>query len=59
MNKKSWTITIEEAEDGSGDIVLPFPKDFLEEVGWKENDTIDWIDNKDGSWSLQKIDKSV
>ena len=50
-----WTITVEEADDGSGDLILPFPQDFLESAGWKEGDTLDWNDNGDGSWSLTKV----
>jgi hypothetical protein len=50
----SWTVTLEEAEDGSGDLVLPLPQDMLELQGWQEGDTLEWIDNKDGSWSIQK-----
>jgi hypothetical protein len=52
--KTSWTVTLEEADDGSGDIVLPFPQDFLDLQGWAEGDTLEWIDNEDGSWSIQK-----
>jgi hypothetical protein len=52
----SWTVTLEEADDGSGDIVLPFPQDFLDLQGWKEGDTLDWKDNKDGSWTLSKVE---
>jgi bifunctional DNA-binding transcriptional regulator/antitoxin component of YhaV-PrlF toxin-antitoxin module len=51
---KSWVITVEEADDGSGDLVLPLPEDLLEGAGWKEGDTLEWIDNKNGSWSLKK-----
>jgi hypothetical protein len=51
---KSWTIKVEDAEDGSGDLILPFPEDLLESAGWKEGDTLEWIDNKDGSWILKK-----
>jgi len=58
MTRKSWTITVEE-DPATGDAILPFPEDFLEEAGWAEGDTLEWTDNKDGSWSLQKIDKSV
>jgi len=50
-----WTITVEEADDGSGDLVLPFPEDLLKQAGWKEGDTLDWQDNGDGSWSLTKV----
>lgn len=54
-NMTQWTITVEEADDGSGDLILPFPQDFLESAGWKEGDTLDWNDNGDGSWSLTKV----
>ena len=50
-----WTVTVEEAEDGSGDLVMPLPAEMLQMQGWKEGDTLEWIDNKDGSWSLQKV----
>ena len=50
----TWTITLEEADDGSGDLVMPLPPELLESAGWKEGDVLDWIDNKDGSWSLSK-----
>ena len=56
MNKTQWTIKVEDAEDGSGDLVLPFPDDLLESAGWKEGDTLEWIDNKDGTWILKKKD---
>jgi bifunctional DNA-binding transcriptional regulator/antitoxin component of YhaV-PrlF toxin-antitoxin module len=51
----SWTVTVEEAEDGSGDLVLPLPQELLDVVGWKETDTLEWINNDDGSWAIQKI----
>lgn len=53
MNK-NWTITLEDADDGSGDLVLPLPEDLMEGAGWKEGDTLEWIDNKDGTWTLRK-----
>jgi hypothetical protein len=55
--KTSWTVTLEEAEDGSGDLVMPLPQDFLDQQGWKEGDTLDWKDNEDGSWTLSKVEK--
>jgi hypothetical protein len=55
MNKPTqWTITLEEADDGSGDLVMPLSEDLLEGAGWKEGDTLEWIDNKDGTWTLRK-----
>lgn len=49
-----WTVTVEEDPE-TGDIVLPLPQDMLDQVGWVEGDTLDWIDNKDGTWSIQKV----
>ena len=49
MNK-TWTLTVE--DNG----ILTFPLDLIKETGWKEGDTVTWIDNKDGSWSLIKED---
>lgn len=50
---KSWTITLEEDPE-TGDLILPFTDEILKELGWQEGDTLEWIDNKDGSWSLVK-----
>jgi len=53
----SWIVTLVEAEDGSGDLVMPLPQDFLDQQGWREGDTLDWKDNEDGSWTLSKVEK--
>ena len=53
MTPKTWTITLEEDPE-TGDLILPFTNEMLEGVGWKEGDVLEWIDNKDGSWSLVK-----
>ena len=50
-----WSITVEEDPE-NGDLILPFTDEILSEVGWKTGDTIEWIDNKDGSWTLRKKD---
>jgi hypothetical protein len=53
MTTKSWTLTIEQDPD-TGDLVLPFTDEILAELGWKDGDVLDWVDNRDGSWSLVK-----
>jgi hypothetical protein len=45
-------ITLE--SDDKGNLVLPLSDDILKEVGWETGDVIDWIDNKDGSWTMKK-----
>jgi len=42
------TLTID--NDG----ILTFPDEVLKEIGWKEGDVLQWIDNQDGSWTLTK-----
>ena len=55
MNEnKSWIITVETADDGSGDLVLPLTDEIMESAGWKTGDTLIWTDLKNGSWSLKK-----
>ena len=49
-----WTVTLEEDPD-TGDLIMPIPQEVLDLQGWGEGDTLEWIDNKDGSWSIQKV----
>ena len=53
MTAKSWTLTVEQDPE-TGDLVLPFTKEILDELKWKEGDILEWVDNQDGSWSLVK-----
>lgn len=53
MNK-FWTITTEENPE-TGEIILPLPNDLLEQQGWKEGDTLEWVENSDGSWLIKKL----
>jgi len=52
MNK-TWTLEVKEDPE-NGDAILEFPDDLMEEAGWKEGDTLEWIDNKDGSYTMKK-----
>ena len=55
MANKTWTINLEEDPE-TGDLILPLNDDILEGTGWKTGDNIEWIDNKDGSWTMKKIE---
>jgi bifunctional DNA-binding transcriptional regulator/antitoxin component of YhaV-PrlF toxin-antitoxin module len=52
MENKTWTLNVEENEDGDQYITLP--EEVLQQLNLKEGDTVEWIDNKDGSWTLVK-----
>lgn len=55
-NQDAWTLTVDEDPE-TGEAVLQFPPDLLEKAGWQEGDILEWKDNKDGSWSLEKVQK--
>lgn len=54
---QNWTLNVEEDPE-TGDAMLTFPPDLLEKAGWKEGDTLEWIDRKDGSWELKKKEET-
>ena len=55
---KTWTLEVKEDPD-SGDSILEFPPDMLEETGWKEGDILEWKDLGNGTWSLTKQQPDV
>jgi len=48
-----WTLTIEEDPE-TGDIMIPFPEDFLTTVGWETGDIINWTQGENDAWILTK-----
>ena len=48
---QKYTLEVQENEGGA---FVVFPDDAMEQLGWKEGDSINWQDNGDGSWSLTK-----
>ena len=49
----SWTKTIKEDPE-TGDLFIDI-KEACEILGWEEGDTLEWSNNGDGSWSIQKV----
>lgn len=40
-----------------GNFYIPLPDDMLADIaalGWTTNDDLEWIDNKDGSFTIKK-----
>jgi hypothetical protein len=54
--KKTWTVIIEEDAE-TGDVILPFPQDMLDEVGWQPGDNLKWVDRGDGTWEIRKVEE--
>ena len=38
----------------TGDLILPLNDEIFSETGWEIGDTLEWVDQKDGSWVLRK-----
>jgi hypothetical protein len=45
---KKWIIPVDD------DYNITFPEDLLEQTGWKEGDTLQWIDQGDGLFKMIK-----
>jgi len=43
-----------EDPDNPGELFLDLGTELCAELGWQVGDTLEWIDNKDGTWLLQK-----
>ena len=60
MKVKPMSRIIELDEDPvTGELILPLPDDLLAEVGWNTGDTINFADNKDGSWTMSKVEEAT
>lgn len=46
------TLTVDK-DPQSGDLYLQLTDDLMEEMGWTVGDTLQWIENEDGTWSLR------
>ena len=44
--------------DSDGELILQFPDDMMEELGWEVGDSLVWEQLDDGKWSLRKVENS-
>lgn len=54
MTRYSFIRTIVEDPEHPGEMLLDLGDELCEHLGWKPGDELDWIDNKDGTWTLRK-----
>ena len=53
MTRYSCITTILEDPDHPGEMLLDIGE-ACKELGWEEGAIIEWIDNKDGTWTLKR-----
>ena len=49
-----WQLPVE-IDETSGEYYIQFPDDLMEAANIKENDTVEWVDQGDGSYLLKKV----
>jgi hypothetical protein len=47
------TVQVIEDPNNPEELLLDLGTELCEELGWKVGDTIQWIDNKDGTWQIK------
>lgn len=54
--ESNTTFTLEVQQDEkTGDYYITPPEGMLKSLGWGPGDKIDWLDNKDGTFTLIKV----
>ena len=48
-----WTINTVKDPD-TEELLLDLGLELCEQLGWQPGDEVEWIDNKDGTWTIQK-----
>jgi hypothetical protein len=61
-NIKKWVLPVEEVENGDTgeqEYFITFPDDLLEAADLKEGDSVEYLDQGDGSYVLTKVQKEM
>ena len=54
-----WTVTCQDAADGTGDMIVPLPGDLLSQMGLVIGDTLTVEKQPDGSLTLTNISQAT
>lgn len=53
IDETSCIITVQKDEE-TQDLYIEFPVETIAKLNWSEGDIIEWTENSNGSWTLQK-----
>lgn len=56
LDGNTWQVTVQEDSE-TKELFVELPPELLSQMGWVEDDVLEWIDQKDGSFILEKVDK--
>ena len=54
--KKTGSLLVQ-TDPETGELYLELPQGMLNRLGWAEDDELEWIENKDGTWQIKKVEK--
>ena len=54
MTRYEFARMIVEDPENPGELVIDLGNELCEHLGWKPGDEVEWIDNKDGTWTIRK-----
>lgn len=54
-SEQTFILKVEKNEE-TGEFFITPPEGMLDKMGWKPGDKIDWIDNKNGTFTLIKVE---
>ena len=52
---KNYTLKVKKNKEG--ELYIQLPTKLLKEMGWKIGDPLEWLENKDGSYTLQRNER--
>ena len=55
MTDQKWTLNVE-TDPETGELILNFPDELLESLGWQEGDLLDWsVNEEDGTVTMIRV----
>ena len=56
IRDNQWILTVQE-NGKDRELYVQFPEAVINQMGWSEGDTLEWLDNGDGSWTIQQTNQ--
>ena len=56
IRDNQWILTVQE-NGKDRELYVQFPESVINQMGWSEGDTLEWLDNGDGSWTIQQTNQ--
>jgi hypothetical protein len=53
ISNNKWLIEVQE-NGSTKELFVELPEDAINQVGWHDGDVLEWINNGNGSWTIQK-----